>query len=383
MLIGLIFATTVIYRQTRLVLTSALRIDTSQVVIYNLAGEPSGEHAPGEAFIQAASRLPGVLDITRSQNAPTNSTFMQYLVQVPGHSPISAQIVPVDSNFFDFYRVPLLAGRNLSRDQAFDHFEMTPESRAINVIVNETTAKQLGFQDPRSIVGHRIEPAFWKFDANGTPVPKPDPVTVVGVVGDFPNESMRRAIEPTIYFAYQPIFTMLSIRVAGPTLPETMDALRTTWKKYGQPRAQEGWLLDGYYRKLYADVILQQRTLALFAGCAIFLAALGLFGLSIHTVQRRTKEIGVRKVMGASTGQILRLLLWSFSKPVLWGSLLAWPLAAWAMQRWLQGFAYRVDLGWMWLLAATEAALLIALLTVSAHSLAVARTPPTRALRYE
>jgi putative ABC transport system permease protein len=115
----------------------------------------------------------------------------------------------------------------------------------------------------------------------------------------------------------------------------------------------------------------------------VFLAMLGLFGLSIYTAQRRTKEIGVRKVMGASTGDIMRLLLWAFSKPVFWASLLAWPLAAWAMNHWLAGFAYRVTLGWWWLPLATLAALVIALATVSVHSFAVARRRPSEALRYE
>ena len=256
-------------------------------------------------------------------------------------------------------------------------------SRPINVIINETAARQMGFPDPQQIVGKTLEPYSWMFSSNGIKVPKPDPITVVGVVADFPIDSVRRSIEPTVYFAYDAAMVMVSIRIAGHQLPETMQALAAAWKKHGQPRAQEGWLLDGYYRKLYADVILQQRTLALFAGCAVFLAALGLFGLSIYTAQRRTREIGIRKVMGAGTPDIMAMLLWAFSKPVLWASLIAWPISAWLMHRWLEGFAYRVPLGWWWLPAATLAALAIALVTVSAHSYLVARASPANALRYE
>jgi putative ABC transport system permease protein len=166
-------------------------------------------------------------------------------------------------------------------------------------------------------------------------------------------------------------------------MPETLDALRTAWKKTGQSHPEEGWFLVDHYREIYADIILQQKTLSLFAACAVFLAALGLLGLSIYTAQRRTKEIGIRKVMGAGKGDIMRLLLWAFSKPVLWASLIAWPFAAWLMHRWLQGFAYRVSLGWWWLPAASLIALVIALLTVSAHSAALARSRPSTALRYE
>jgi putative ABC transport system permease protein len=175
----------------------------------------------------------------------------------------------------------------------------------------------------------------------------------------------------------------VSIRISGQDIPATMERLRQAWTKFGQPRAQEGWFLDSFYRDLYADVILQKKTLSLFSGCAIFLAVLGLLGLSAWTVQRRTREIGIRKAMGAGTGDIMRMLLWSFSKPVLWASVLAWPLAAWLMYRWLGGFAYRVPLGWWWLPVATGIALTVALLTVSVHSLIAARAPPVQSLRHE
>jgi putative ABC transport system permease protein len=108
-----------------------------------------------------------------------------------------------------------------------------------------------------------------------------------------------------------------------------------------------------------------------------------LFGLSIYTAQRRTKEIGIRKVMGASTGDVLRLLLWAFSKPVMWASLIAWPVAAWLMNRWLDEFVYRTSLGWWLLPVASLLALAITLLTVTAHSLIAARARPVAALRYE
>jgi putative ABC transport system permease protein len=382
MLIGLLYATMVIHEQTRFALNNALRINTSQVVIYNLGTEPGSKHGPGTAFIHAAAALPGVGGITRSYSAPTTAD-LQYLVHVPGGTDIGVRVMPVDFNFFDFYQVPLLAGRALGPAVSADTFELTEASRPVNVIINATAARQLGFSDARQAVGKTLEPFAWQFDWNGTKVPRPDPITVVGVVEDFPIDSVRRAIEPMVFFAYDPAFQMVSIRVAGDRVPETMQALAAAWKKFGQPRAQEGWLLDGYYRKLYADVILQQRTLALFAGCAVFLAALGLFGLSIYTAQRRTKEIGVRKVMGAGTGDIMAMLLWASGRPVLFASLIAWAAGYYLMHRWLEGFAYRVPVPWWWLPAASLLALVVALLTVSAHSYLVARANPVNALRYE
>ena len=122
---------------------------------------------------------------------------------------------------------------------------------------------------------------------------------------------------------------------------------------------------------------------ALMAGIAVLLACLGLVGLSASTTDRRTKEIGIRKAMGASTGAIVRLLIWQFTQPVLWGAVMAAPLSAWLMHRWLEGFAYHVALSPWPFLAAAALAVGIAVLTVSAHSYAVARAKPIAALRYE
>jgi putative ABC transport system permease protein len=378
-LIGLIFATVVIYRQTQYALNSALRIDTNQVVIYNLGMEMQNAGAPAPAFVAAVERTPGVLGMTRSMGTPTNSTVAAMGFSAAGGPNTIIKLEPVDYDFFDFYRIPLLAGRGFSPQHSNDQFLLAESARPISVIVNEAAARKLGFSRLADLPGKELKLFSWA-QAGVAP---PQSINVIGVVADFPIDSIRREIEPTLYFVFETPLTMLSIRISGQHIPETMRALNDAWKRVGQPRAQEGWLLDGYYRTLYADIILQQKTLSLFAGCAVFLAALGLFGLSIYTAQRRTKEIGIRKVMGASTADVMRLLLWAFTKPVLWASLIAWPLAAWLMNRWLEGFAYRVPLGWWWLPVATLAALGIALATVSAHSYAVARQQPANALRYE
>jgi putative ABC transport system permease protein len=379
-LISLIFATAVIFRQTNFALHSALRIDTDQVVIYNLEMEFPIRDAPGAAFRSAVAQVPGVLGVTGSGGIPTNGIMAATSFEDGQGKMVLLQVTTVDLNFFDFYGVPLLAGRTFSPALATDHYVAAESTRPLSVIVNEAAVRSLGFASNADAIGEILHTHLqWPYQ-NAKP---PEPITVVGVVADFPTNSVRLAIEPAIYFVFEPMLGTLSIRIAGQQMPETLAAIRAAWRKAGQSRPEEGWFLDGYYRQMYADVILQKKTLSLFAGCAVFLAALGLFGLSIYTAQRRTKEIGIRKVMGASTRHIMKLLLWAFSKPVLWASLLAWPVAAWLMHRWLEGFAYRVPLGWWWLPASSLIALGIALLTVSAHSVALARSRPTNALRYE
>ena len=130
-------------------------------------------------------------------------------------------------------------------------------------------------------------------------------------------------------------------------------------------------------------MITQGVVLAVCAGLAIFIACIGLFALAAFTTERRTKEIGVRKAMGASTLDVVRLLLWQFAQPVLWANLIAWPAAWWVMNRWLQGFAYHVDLSPWYFLAGGGAAAMIAVLTVLGHCIAQARAKPVQALRYE
>jgi putative ABC transport system permease protein len=325
--------------------------------------------------------IPGVIGMTGSMSLPTNSMLPFSPFSDNKGEMVLLQVAAVDLNFFEFYGVRLLAGRTFSTALATDHFVFAEATRPLSVIVNEAAVKRLGYAKSAEAVGKILHPRSTAWPYQGAPLP--DPLTIVGVVADFPINSVRSEIEPSIYFVFEPMLMMLSIRIAGESMPETLAALRAAWKKTGQKHPEVGWLLESHYRQLYADVILQQKTLSLFAGCAVFLAALGLFGLSIYTAQRRTREIGIRKVMGASTGDIMKLLLWAFSKPVLWASLIAWPVAAWLMHGWLEGFAYRVPLGWWWLPAASAASLAISLLTVSAHSYAVARQQPAGALRHE
>ena len=172
-------------------------------------------------------------------------------------------------------------------------------------------------------------------------------------------------------------------KLDGRHIPETVRAIDRTWKATGHDRPLPQEFEAQWVQDLYKDVVTQAIAIGVFAGLAIVIASLGLFALAAFTTERRTKEIGVRKAMGASTFDVVRLLLWQFTKPVLWANLVAWPIAFWAMDHWLRGFAYRVDLPpWLFLIASTMA-VLIAWATVSTHAWMVARAKPATALRYE
>jgi putative ABC transport system permease protein len=204
---------------------------------------------------------------------------------------------------------------------------------------------------------------------------------IIGVSPDFALDT-RRQVLPQILYVDPISFSVLSVRLVGSQIPEALTAIDASWSQIMHTNIHRRFLSQRL-QDMYADIILQGTAITLGVGLAVAIAALGLFGLSAHSAEQRTKEIGIRKSMGAGTGDIMRLLMWQFTKPVLWANLLAWPLAAWLMTRWLETFAHHIDLP-LWLFPATGAVTLtIALLTVSVHSILVARAKPVAALRYE
>jgi putative ABC transport system permease protein len=171
--------------------------------------------------------------------------------------------------------------------------------------------------------------------------------------------------------------------MTGKDVPGTMMALADTWKRTNPGQPFNRLFLSQFRQIQYLDLTIQSATAGIGAGLAVLIACLGLFALSAHTTERRTKEIGVRKAMGADTMDVVVLLLWQFTIPVLIAAAIALPIGSLAMDWWLRGFAYRVDLSpWTFVLAAV-AGVLIAWATVSWQSFAVARAKPVGALRYE
>jgi putative ABC transport system permease protein len=175
---------------------------------------------------------------------------------------------------------------------------------------------------------------------------------------------------------------VLLFELQGKRIPEGIRALKELWAKY-IPGPIGGFFLDQYINDQYSDITRQSIIFSAFAGVAVVVAALGLLGLAVFTAERQTKEIGLRKALGARRRDVLRLLGWRFARPVLLANIVAWPCAYLVMRRWLEGFAYHVSLSWGAFLGASGLALAIALATVTAHALIVARSRPVDALRYE
>jgi putative ABC transport system permease protein len=242
------------------------------------------------------------------------------------------------------------------------------------LLVNESAVRALGLATPDAAVGLTLKIKEWSPQLQ---------YLIAGVVPDFPVDSIRVPVQPTVYFVDQSRLSMISARLSGHSIPEALAQIDRLWQRLGEPRPIERQFLDEYYEFLYSDVRQQARLFNTFTLIALIIASLGLFGLSVFSAQQRTKEVGIRKAMGAGTREIMGLLLWQFTRPVLLATVLALPLGAWLMQQWLNSFAQHAPLDAWLLLAAGVAAVLIGTLTVAAHVFFVARWRPVAALRYE
>jgi putative ABC transport system permease protein len=280
-----------------------------------------------------------------------------------------------------------MAGRFFAR--AFGGDAMTAEGNSVAaVVINESLSRAMGFANPQSAIGQTVR---WKpllpigrlFGPNGAAPPTQGASQVIGVVPDFEQGSVREGLSPGIYWINPLGYSMLNVKLAGDQVPQTVAAIDRIWKQVGPPQPINRRFLDQQLQTMYRDVTQLTQTTGVFATVAVFIACLGLFGLAAFAAESRTKEIGVRKALGASKRDILGLMLWEFSRPVLWASLSSWPLAYFIMRQWLNGFADRVDIGVWTFPVATVLALAIAVLTVAGHALLVARAQPVTALRYE
>jgi putative ABC transport system permease protein len=252
-----------------------------------------------------------------------------------------------------------------------------------SVVINETGARALGYAAPDEAVGHF---ASWNRIELIDNVPRGfDSLSsqIIGVVPDFSLGSVRDVIEPTVYYIDPPLADDLILTLDGHTIAQTMRAVRELWAKHSETVPLEGMFLSQYVNDLYGNILRQLTLFSAFSAVAVVIAALGLLGLAMFTAERRTREIGLRKVMGASRADILRFLGWEFARPVLWANVVAWPVAYVLMRRWLDGFAYHVNISPLVFVAASGVALIIAVATVAGHAFLVARSRPVEALRYE
>ncbi|WP_338875156.1 ABC transporter permease [Spirosoma sp. SC4-14] len=271
------------------------------------------------------------------------------------------RIIGVDYDFLKTFDLKLLAGRNFSKE-----FGADPKA----LIFNKKAVQQLGFDQPEEAIGKQIE--FWG-----------ETFTLVGVTDNFHQQSLRDAYEPLILRLIPDVRGFFSIKMAGRELNSTIDEVRSEWNHFFPGNPFEYSFLDERFNEQYRADQRFGQVFGLFTGLAILVACLGLFGLASFTTAQRTKEIGIRKVLGASVGEIVQMLYREFAILILVAFVVATPLAWYAVRQWLQGYAFRTDIQWWLFIVPFVMVLLIALLTVSFQSIKAALMNPVTSLRTE
>ena len=306
---------------------------------------------------------PNVLSVTASGHLPTrigSQTGLGWTRGEGSQDGLSAYNTEVDENFLNVFEIELVEGRNFSAELATD----TTDSFIINEKLRDALGWQTGVNQP-----------FGRGD-------QPDG-RVIGVIKNFHMHSFREEIQLLFLQFGHGWISYVSARIRADDIPATIEHFSKVWQKYSAHYPVEHFFLDEQFNRMYDRDEKLGEIFSYFTFLTIFIACLGLYGLAAFVAERKTKEIGVRKVLGASVGQLLVLLSRDFTKLVIVANLLAWPLAWLGMERWLQGFAYRTAFGWTVFVSTAIVALIIALATVSLQTIRAARANPVDALKYE
>lgn len=362
--VALIIGTIVVYQQMKYIQNKDLGFNKEQILtIPNSYALGSNEQVFKQQMLQDSR----IVNATASYYKPAGpSNYNNALAFPQGNDNLVVDGVEyhVDENYIPTLGMKMVSGRNFSKEFATD---------SLGIILNETAAHALGWND-MTAVGKTV---VRQNSGRGNNIP----FHIIGVVKNFNFKSLHEAISP-LYMTLQPegglIFKIKTADVAGllATMKKNWDAYNT-----GEPFTYD--FMDDLFNKTYSTEQKTGSILNIFSVLIILVASLGLFGLVTYTAEQRTKEIGIRKVLGASVSQVTQMLSKEFLKLVLIASLIAFPVAWWAMNKWLQSFAYRISISWWIFLVAGFGALLIALITVSFQAIKAAIANPVKSLRTE
>ncbi len=364
--IGLIVSTGIVYQQMDYVRSQKLGLEKEHVVVVELTDPtPSSRYRVLKPILE---REPDVLGVTASMSKPAGLVQQWQIRPVEAAAEQTWPVLsyPIDYDFIETMGMELAAGRDYRRESPSDTLQ--------SILINETAARSFGWMSAEEALGKLLE-----FPGNT------NTVEVIGVVEDFHSQSARERIAPTI-MVYNSFSFFAFVRIAPGNIQQTLTKLEQHWNRVVPGYAFQYAFLDDEFDRLYRSEAILGKLLTYFALLTVFIASLGLFGLASFTAEQRTKEIGVRKVMGATVTQIVMMLSKEFTLLVGAAFLLALPIAYLSMDRWLSAFAYHVELITVAPLVFLGTGLLvfgIAWLTVSLQSFRAARADPVRTLRYE
>lgn len=365
--IALIAGTLIIYAQLEFMRNKRLGFDKEHIVVLQDAVD-TDRHSLSSLRQQLES-VPGVKNVGASSMVPGRG-MMKGVLNPEGFTedqPQTMDLLSIDHEFIPALGIDIAAGRNFSAEIGSDTTDA--------VIINQKAAETFGWDDP---IGKKFI-----FTPDGESDAAPTTMTVVGVVSDFHLHSLRLKIEPLFIDNSVGRLRTVSIKIESQDIPRTIAGIRSKWNELYPDRAFDYSFLDESFDSLYrseerlADITLYFSALAIFVGC------LGLFGMSSYAAERRTREISLRKVLGSSISGIVRLLSREFLMLVLVANIIAWPIAYYAMNRWLEDFAYRIDIGIGTFALSGLLALIVAMIAVSFQAVKASMTNPVNGLRHE
>jgi putative ABC transport system permease protein len=366
---------TIVYLQNEKVKSSSYIFPRSEIYVVDRLNV-DGISDKLETLRHELEALPNVDSVAFSSQVPYEQNNSQNeLSPIPGDEAagITLMNMRMSPEFLDAYDIPVLAGRNLSHDITND--KRTDELESLNILVNELTLAKMGIDKPIDAINQRLYP----LDEAST-------LREYVIVGVVPTQNIVGLFneEKAWFYQYSPSSLRIgSVRITGGNIMDSVEAVEDVWDRVIPDYPIQGRFLDAVFDDVYNVLKYMNMALGIFAFVALSLALIGLFGLAAFMATQRTKEIGVRKVLGASTTQIARLLVWQFSTPVLWALLVALPGAYFATQGYLNFFADRIESPIPILIVSGLTAVLLAWGTIAGHAIRIARSNPIRALRYE
>ncbi|GAB3916131.1 ABC transporter permease [Larkinella terrae] len=324
----------------------------------------------------ALRQIPGVERLSFALGAPTSPNNFGTDMRPDPSNPsrkVGISLKIADADYLQTYGLKLMAGRFFNhRDTLSSASSIPEEKRQYVFVVNENTVKALGYAKPEQAIGRKLRVGNNDIDAE-----------IVGVVKDFHTSSLHKPIEPMVMMNFPTFYYSVGLKLRTSNYAATMTAIENAWKEIYPDGLFEAKFLDDSLQELYEDEQRQFSLLRVFAGIALIICCLGLWGLASFTIERRTKEIGVRKVLGASVTGIVALISKDFLKLVLLALIISTPIAWYVMEIWLKAFSYRIDVEWWVFALVGTVSVLIAFLTVSFQSIKAALTNPVKSLRSE
>jgi len=369
--VSLIIGSFVVYRQINYVNKQNLGMNLSQVLIIKppvLTSFDSSFIVHENSFMKELSQIPGVVSAATSSKLAGDETGRAFNVhRTDQHTDLQVTMrnFGVDENFFKLYSVPIVAGRNFSATDYHADFH-----KLNNLVMTESAVKSFAFSSNEDALGKRIT----VFGNNWN---------IIGIVKDFHQKSLHYPMEPIMFFPTYGTYNPISVKLKSNDLASSIEQIRGKFNTFFPGNLFDYYFIDDRFNALYSNDLLFGKIFALFSGFAIFIACLGLLGLSLFTTAQRTKEIGVRKVLGASVSSIVYLLSRDIIRLIIISFLIASPVAWYVMHNWLQGFAYRIPISWWIFPCAGLLAFLIAICSVGFQTMKAAAMNPAKSLRSE